>query len=566
MSRRDSTSGPLRSLPVAEAVVVAVVACALAVATTWPLVLLLDDHAHDSFDPLFQAWTIDWVQHALGSDAPLWDANTFLGHRRTLAYSDALLGAAVALLPFRWLGLSPIGVQNVGVLLGYASSGVAGYVFGRVVSRRVLVAACCGVVFGFGTYNTFLGQHMNIAIHPGPALAAAAVWVTADRRAGGRGLAPGLVPLVGVVAAQGTISFYTCALSLVAAAAVAVARARALGAKGVAAVAAALAAGVALLIPIASPYLRNAADLPDDFSWPLRDLAVSGADFTAVDPSLTLWGATLGAPTGIFGQPTFPGVAILVLAVVGLLTWRRSDRRLHVLALTLIAIGFVLAVGASDTGWRRYTPYRLLYEHVPGGDALRATGRFWLVGLLGVGVLVGLGVSRLAELVSAGRRPRRWAGAGVATLCLGAGLFEGHRSWADAVPVEISAVDRALGELPGPGGVAYLPLPTSRRQPFPLLGQAEIVYGSTAHHRPIVNGYAGFYPEDFFTAGAPLLGLPDRRSLDHLRRVGVRYLVVPEEAGDWQALRDPAAAAPLELVGDFDGDLLYEVVPDDPTR
>jgi hypothetical protein len=81
-----------------------------------------------------------------------------------------------------------------------------------------------------------------------------------------------------------------------------------------------------------------------------------------------------------------------------------------------------------------------------------------------------------------------------------------------------------------------------------------------------VNGYAGFYPEDFFTAGAPILGLPDRRSLDHLRRVGVRYLVVPEQAGAWQALRDPALAAPLELVGDFDGDLLYEVAPDDPAR
>ncbi|CAA9257328.1 MAG: hypothetical protein AVDCRST_MAG20-2494 [uncultured Acidimicrobiales bacterium] len=543
----------------------ALVACALAVATTWPLVLLLDDHAHDHFDPLFQAWTLDWVQHALGSEAPLWDANTFLGHRRTLAYSDALLGAAVSLLPFRWLGLSPIGVQNVGLLLGYAASGAAGYVFGRVVSKQVLVAASCGVVFGFGTYNTFLGQHMNIAIHPGAALAAAAVWTVAERRAHGRGLAPGLAALTAVVALQGTISFYTCALSIVAAAAVAVVRARSLGARGVAAVACALVGGVALLVPIAMPYLRNSAELPGDFKWPLRDLAASGADFLAVDPALTLWGGTLGSPAGIFGQPTFPGLAVLALAVVGLLTWRTADRRLHVLALTLIAIGFVLAIGASDTGWRRYTPYRVLYEYVPGGDALRATGRFWLVGLLGVGVLVGLGVSRLAELVSTRGRPHRWAGAGVATLCLGAVLLEGHRSWAEAVPVEISAVDRALGELPGRGGVAYLPLPTSRREPFPLLGQAQVVYRSTAHHRPIVNGYAGFYPEDFFSAGAPILDLPDERALDHLRGVGVRYLVVPEEAGAWQALRDPARAAPLELVGDFDGDLLYEVVPEDPT-
>jgi hypothetical protein len=35
--------------------------------------------------------------------------------------------------------------------------------------------------------------------------------------------------------------------------------------------------------------------------------------------------------------------------------------------------------------------------------------------------------------------------------------------------------------------------------------------------------------------------------------------VVPVDAGRWQPLRDPAVAAPMRLVGDFDGDLLYEV-------
>jgi hypothetical protein len=549
-----------RSVPRIEVLLVPVAAALLAVLLTWPLLPGLDDHAHNPFDPLYQAWTLDWVQHAIGTGAPLWDANAFAGHPRSLAFGEALLGAAVVLLPFRWLGLSPIGVLNVGLLLGYASSGVAGYVFGRVVSGRVVVAACTGVVFAFGSYNAFLGQHMSIVVHAGPALAAAAVWRLADRCRDGSRMAPSLAVLTAVIALQGSISFYTGALSVAAAGIVLLVRVRALRARGVAAASAAVALAIALLLPIALPYLRHASAFGDAYRWRLGDLATAGADFLSVDPSSTVWGSTLAAPTGIFSQPTFPGVAVLLLALVGLLAWEREvDRRVRSLAVALAVIAAVLAIGTSDEGWRRYAPYRLVYEHVPGGAALRATGRFWLVGLLGVGLLVGVGVARVASTTRGRERGRAWAGGTVAALCLAAILVEGHRSWDDLAPVGVRPADRALSELPDPGGVVHLPLPTSPAEPFDLLGQAQVLYGSTAHHRPLLNGYASFYPPDFFSSGAPLVDLPSHRSLDHLRGLGVRFVVVPVDAGPWSPLRDPARALPMRLVGDFDGDLLYEV-------
>ena len=557
---------PARTVParpgirLAEVLLVPVAAALLAVLTTWPLLPGLDDHAHNSFDPLYQAWTLDWVQHAIGTGAPLWDANAFAGHPRSLAFGDALLGAAVVLLPFRWLGLSPIGVLNVGLLLGYASSGVAGYVFGRVVSGRVVVAACTGVVFAFGSYNAFLGQHMSIVAHAGPALAAAAVWRLADRCGEGRRTVPSLVALTAVIALQGSISFYTGALSIAAAGIVVLVRVRSLRARGLLGALAAVLTAVALLLPIAWPYLRNARELGDAYRWQLGDLAASGADFLSVDPASTVWGSALAAPTGIFSQPTFPGVAVLGLALVGLVAWgRQADRRVRTLAVSLAVVGAVLAIGSADEGWRRHAPYRLVYDHVPGGDALRATGRFWLVGLLGMGLLVGVGVARIASTARGRGGGRRWAGGTVAVLCLAAVLVEGHRSWDDLPPVGVRPVDRALAALPDAGGVVHLPLPTSPTEPFNLLGQAQVLYGSTAHHRPLLNGYASFYPPAFLSAGAALTGLPDRRSLDHLRDRGIRFVVVPALAGPWQPLRDPAVAVPMRLVGEFDGDLLYEV-------
>jgi hypothetical protein len=400
---------------------------------------------------------------------------------------------------------------------------------------------------------------MNISIHAGAALAAAAAWTLAERASAGRPLVPSALALTAAVALQGTVSFYTCAFSVVAAAVVLLVRVRALGRRGAGAAVLAVGAAIALLLPITWPYLRNASEMGGDFKWPLRDLAVSGADFLSVDPTLTVWGDLLGSPTGIFGQPTFPGAAILVLAALGLLGRSGADTRVRTLALALVVVGAVLAIGTSDHGWRRFTPYRLIYELVPGGDALRATGRFWLVGLLGLGLLAGLGVERLVALTATRTRASRWGPTGVAALCLSAILLEGHRPWTSAPEVGVAPVDRALAEQPGPGGVAYLPLPTSPSEGFPLLGQAQVVYRSTAHHRPLVNGYAGYYPPDFFSSGAPLVDLPSSRSLDHLRSLGVRFVVVPVDAGRWQPLRDPAVAAPMRLVGDFDGDLLYEV-------
>nr|MBA2625754.1 hypothetical protein [Acidimicrobiia bacterium] len=466
-----------------EAALVGAAAAGLAVLVTWPLVLSLGDVAHDPFDPLFQAWTIDWVQHALGSSATIFDANTFRPNPRTLAYSDSLLGAAIVLLPLRWLGASPLALLNTGTLLGYASSAAAGYVFGRTVSSRPAVGALTGIAFAFGTYGAFLGQHMNILLHPGPALAGAAVWAVADRSATGRRAGLLLPALAATVALQATISFYTAALTLVAAAAVGLARLTDLGRRGVLLVGAALAAGVVLVLPVAWPYLQNSRSLGAEFRWELAEVGDSGADFLAVDPRLTLWGESLGSSQGLLGQPTFPGVALLALAAAGLLSGRRAAPALCRTAIVLVVVGVVLGLGTSDEGWRQYSPYRLLYELVPGGAALRATGRFWLIGLLGVGLLAGLGVEAagrwLAERLGGGRSVVL---AGIGILATGAILVEGHGSWSDLPEARRADVHRELARRPDDEGVLYLPVPLDRSAAgLTLLNQASVVYGTTLH-------------------------------------------------------------------------------------
>ena len=59
-----------------------------------------------------------------------------------------------------------------------------------------------------------------------------------------------------------------------------------------------------------------------------------------------------------------------------------------------------LSLGPSPTSMGRpldlASPYRVLYDVVPGFDGVRVPARFWMVGLLALSVLGGFGAARLA--------------------------------------------------------------------------------------------------------------------------------------------------------------------------
>lgn len=530
---------------------------AVAVVLTWPLVTRLQRAAPDPFDPRFQAWTIDWVQHALGRPG-LFDANIFAPERQTLAYSDSLIGIAVPLLPLRWAGLTPIGVWNVALLVGYASSAAAGYLAGRVVTGARAVGAVTGAAFAFGTFGAYEANHLQAVFHPGVATAALGTWWLAGHARAGRKLAAPAALVAASIAWQASVSFYPGAYAAVAAGVVALVRWRDLGVRGWLALVVSLALAAGATVGLAAPYLERRRALPG-FGWTLADLAIGGADFARADRRLWLWGRVI--PGGPFPPPVFPGATLLGLGLVG---WRRSpDRRAVRLGLALTVVGAVLAVGTADTGWRRFAPYRVLYEWVPGWDALRATSRAWMVGVLGLGILAGLGAAEAARWIVV-RRPTLTRATGialVASLTVGAVLAEGYRPM-DLATVGVRPVDRVLARSRVPGGVVYLPMsPQGAVAYLALLDQVDPVYRSTAHHRRMPNGYSAFTPPSYVRSVRVLRGLPGAAAIAHLRTIGVRFVVVRASARgtEWEHLFDPVVARPLRLVGRYGGELLYEL-------
>ena len=549
-----------------EVLGVAVGSVAAAIGFTWPLVLHLQTRARDLIDTLFQAWTIDWVQYAVEHGHNPYNANIFVPQHTTLAYSDTLFGVAIPTLPLRWLGMSPIGVLNVTLLLGFALSAAAAYVFVRMVTGSWLAAAVGGAAYAFGTFGALSARHIHVAMRPGVPLAAAAAWWLADRaRSHGRVTVPALA-LVGVIAWSGTVSFYPAVFAVVTAAVVLLVRCGSLGRRGLVAAGAALLGSAGTLVLLAIPNLQVAAHNPS-YHFSLASFGPGDGNFFGTEPGLVVWGHVLGlTPSDTLRNGIFPGATLLVLAVIGAVAAWRARGRARVAAVTgaaLVVVGAAMAVGTAATGWRQYAPYRLLYELGPPFNALRDESRGWMIGLCGLGLLAGFGALALVHWV----RPRvgRWTHAAevaVVTALVLLLLLEGYDPWFHRPIARIAPVESTLAVRPA-GGVVYLPMNYTAQLDISIFAQPLNLYDNTVDHRPTPNGYSGYIPPSYVTQSRALRALPAPGALSLLRRLGVRYVVVhPTVAGTpWAALRRPPDAAPLRYLGRYGNDLLYEVPP-----
>ena len=488
-----------------ETLIALAVGLVAAIAVTWPLVTKLGHIGHDPFDPRFQAWTIDWVQHKLGSPGSLFDANIFAPEPHTLAYSDSLLGIAIPLLPLRWLGVSPIGQLNIALLLGMATSAAAGYLFGRVVTRSITVGALTAAAFAFGPFGSVSSGALHATAHAGVGVAAAAAWWLADRAESParRSLLAPAALMAAAIVWQASVSFYPGAYAFGAALVVLAVRWRALGRRGWSwALGAMAVAGLCTLV-MAVPYLQVRDEQPG-FRRSLADLPALSADFGSTDPRLSLWGSLLGKGSGwpIYGEPAFPGIVLLVLAPVGLVSAWLARGRERLAAIAGAALGARGRRARHRCGSDGLAPLRARTGSSSstcrdGRRCGRREGRGWSGSSAWACSPASVRVPWPAR--SCARRTAACASsaAAVATVAVIGVLVEGYAPWTGRPDIRVSAVDEKLAELTTPGGVLYLPaLESGSAAAAALTGfrQAENVYGTTAHHRRTPNGYSGFFP------------------------------------------------------------------------
>jgi hypothetical protein len=227
----------------------------------------------------------------------------------------------------------------------------------------------------------------------------------------------------------------------------------------------------------------------------------------------------------------------------------------------------LLCLGTSGPFGGEYT-YLPLFRHVPGWEALRTPGRLVLWVTLCLGLLAAGAVTRLVE-DAARRRAVRAATAGAwrrrVVLPAGAALLllpatavtaEGtsHMTYprVPVPPTELSALPQPLMVLPTSQGGDFL-----------------VMTWSTEGWPRLANGGSGFEPPTQARLRRDLRGFPDRTSVDALRALGVRTVVLVRartEGTYWEeAAERPTAGLPVtvrQVPGPEGGAVIYALAGD----
>ncbi|MGE0703553.1 MAG: PA14 domain-containing protein [Vicinamibacterales bacterium] len=481
----------------------------LAIVHTWPLatnpsVLSRNDTA----DTVLNEWALAWVAHqAVRDPLHLYDANIFYPERRTLAYSEAMIVQSAMGAPLAWAGASPVLVYNVLLIAGFT---LTGWVTCLVVARWTgdwSAGVIAGALNGVNAHTLTRLPHLQ-ALH-GEFLPLALLALDTLFREPRVGNA---VRLAVWFVLQALTSVYLLVFTAFALAGAALARPeswlRGRFTQVVPFVLLAAAIAGLLLAPFLLPYWL--AYSGDGFTRSLADARMYSATFR--DYLMTpgrlheeLWSYRFSGGTALF-----PGVVGTALAVVALATGIAfSDLRAR-MCLGMGIVGVALSFGTRLPG------YETLYGALPLLHAIRAPVRFGYLGVVAVALLAGFGAVALRQRVAAsGWRPLAALLVAIATLETMAAPIEVSR--AQPVPSIYAAVRNEVGAI-----VAELPLPNPRT-PFV---NARYMLHSTAHWKPMINGYSGFVPDSYRAHHEEIDNFPDQRSIIALQSLGVTHLFV----------------------------------------
>jgi hypothetical protein len=542
----------------------AIGACLLAIVMTWPLVLHLGTTVpRDIGDPLAEAWQPAWGGHAL-LHQPLhfFDANRFWPLKDSLAFGDALIGYA----PTGIIGSGPHDAMvryDLLFIFAYALAFFGAYLMARELGLGPASAAIAGAAFAFAPYRLEQDGHMQVISSGGIPLAIAfgirgirlrrpwwlfAAWVVALWQVS-LGFVLGLPFAYGLGGAV-----------LVAIVAWLVRGRPPVPRRMIVAGAAGVVVFIAGTYLIAHPYLNIADEFPEAKRSPDEVSAFSGPlkVFLTAPEENFVWGA---ATAGIRDTLTtwqektlFPGAVILVLALVGLWSSSLSKRWRIGLGIAVVAI-MVLELGFREEGGLLW-PYRVLYEALPGWDAIRTPGRLATFSSLALALLAAAGAEAAIRAVKRPRWPA-WSPIAVAGVVILALVTEGR-----SIPFDPFDNQAEPQVPPAAASTADLPQPQLHLPALTAKENRAYQLASTDGFPEIVNGRASTNPSTVLVLVRDMANFPDAATVKELQDYGVRTVIIhvglTEGTPQAGAPRKPIDGLPLRSYR-LPGLVVYEV-------
>lgn len=510
----------------------------------FPLSVQFWDHLPDWGDPLENTWVLASAGRALITDPlNLYHANIFYPYPNALAFSESQTASAVTGLPI-WLATdNPILAYNFVFLAAFVLSGFNTYLLAYDLTQSRGGAILAGAAFAFWAYKFNHLSHINLVTLQWLPLVLFALRrsLIQDRRVFAILFAVTLV-------LQCLSSWYAALMTMLVVMAYLVYffvfRRSQTNKRRVLQFAVSFAIALLPIALIALPYFQVSREM--QFVRGLAEAERFSArplSFLSVAPFNWLYQNLL--PVAV-GEALFPGIIVLFCAALGL---RRRfpfpDRAFWIGAIVffgLIAFGPVFQLSAELDIPSPF--YRILYEIVPGFQGTRAPARFFVVGMLGLGLLAANGFGSVTKRLSA--RGRMLATAAVVALVCVETLALPIRTIAIETNAQIPAAYQWLREQPE-GNVIELPVRVGDIEPI-----TRAMYFSIFHERAMPLGYASFIPptqNDILHTLQAALEAPSPRLYNLLREFGVRYVIVNQREQGAETVNTALAQLPeFEMV------------------
>jgi hypothetical protein len=541
---------------------------AAAVVVSFPLVLHLADGLSPAPDTLLHSWILAWDVHALTTDpAHLYDANVYFPFPLSLTYSDAMLSGALTVAPVLILTGNPVLAHNLLTLVSLCLAGCGMYLLVRALTSSDAAALVAGSVFAFCAARQAHLEHVNLLQFGWLPLGLLCL-----RRAVNRGRTSDFVLFAVCTVCQALASVYLAWMMAIAYAIFIPTeltfRRSTWPVGNIARVGGALLFAALVIVPVMWPY--ELMQQIYGFNWPkdvIADLSAVPSDYLSVPAQNVLYAGLLArfAPSNFPSEHIlFPGFTVLVLAAVA---FARRSTHFELVRYGLIgSVAFVLSFGPflrlNGQGETTQLPYFYLLQFVPGFGVMRVPARFDFLVMLALSVLAGFGVARLRTAVLGRFAPPMARALLLAVVALT--LLEMLPRPQSVAQVDVGAA------VPPVYGWLRTQDPAAVVAEIPALGATGFAsfgyeYMSTYHWHPLVNGTSGFEPPAAKSIVDELDAFPSPASVEHLRSLGVRYLVAHLNALDsaaTQRLHDAdLTQLGLRVAATFGSDVVYEFAP-----
>ncbi len=305
---------------------------------------------------------------------------------------------------------------------------------------------------------------------------------------------------------------------------------------------------IALVLPLAQPYIeaRQTSDLSQHSYIHLLIHSVLLREFLLPNPYHPLWGnwAMQFFRSNGGENVVALGYSVLILSLVGIWIGRRQP---VVQALSSIAlINLVMTLGPEyylPNGSGIFLPAHFIYYHVPILDSIRVWSRMVLYVTLCTALLSSLALTGIAH---------RWRRIGWITATLLVIVEYGSVFPLNAPRPRM--LDQWLSQQPGNGAVIELP----------MVFNPSSLYYTLFSEKPINGGYGTFEPL-FYKEGLPILRrFPHVSAIDLMRRWQTEYVIVNEyemnhSVTNWEA--QFVETSLLDLVHSSEGFRVYQIRP-----